>query len=48
MDIIELVKTLGFPIAVACWLLLRTDKRLEHMHEMLHEIAKKIGDKEKK
>jgi hypothetical protein len=38
----ELVKTLGFPIVIACWLLYRTDKRLEKAADLLQTLITKI------
>lgn len=39
----ELVQQVGFPIAVAFWLLWRTDRRLTKMTEILNEIAKTMA-----
>lgn len=33
----ELLKSVGFPIFVACWLLFRTDKRLDKIVELITE-----------
>lgn len=41
--IIDIIQQVGFPAAVALWLLWRTDKRLEHMAEILASIAVTMG-----
>ena len=37
--LVQVVQQVGFPIAVAVWLLWRTDKRLDKMAEILQQIA---------
>lgn len=32
---VDIIKTVGFPIFVSCWLLLRTDKRLDKIIELM-------------
>ena len=39
----QLIQQVGFPIAVAFWLLARTDKRIEQMTTVLQEIAKTMA-----
>ena len=39
---IQLIQTVGFPIVVACWLLFKTDKRLEQQTEALNELNTNI------
>jgi len=41
--IIDFISQVGFPIAVAMWLLFRTDKRIEKMTEILGSIAITMG-----
>jgi hypothetical protein len=55
-EIVEIIKDLGFPIAVALWFMFRTDKKLDKVIELLHktvytveEISEEIeneGDKQ--
>jgi len=35
--IVELIKTVGFPIFVALWFMLRTDKKLDALMELTRE-----------
>ena len=39
----QLIQQVGFPIAVAFWLLWRTDRRMEKMTAALEEIAKTMA-----
>ncbi len=39
----DLTQQVGFPIAVAIWLLWRTDKKLQKMTDVLNEISKTMA-----
>jgi len=41
-ELIEIIQQIGFPIAVAIFLLWRYDKRLKDLTEVLHKIATTI------
>ena len=39
----QLTQQVGFPIAVCLWLLWRTDRRLEKIAEVLHQIERTMA-----
>jgi hypothetical protein len=40
-SVIEIIKQVGFPAAVAFWFMFRTDRRLDKLTEAIHTLAEK-------
>lgn len=41
---VEIIKTVGFPAAVAFWFMWRTDRQMSRMWEMLRDLRDDIHD----